>query len=417
MNHKRIDSILVKPAGPDCNMGCDYCFYLEKERLFPSRAPRRMSLEILEALIRQTMAGAGQQVSFGWQGGEPTLMGLEFFENVVALQSELGQSRVVGNGLQTNGLLIDTEWARFLAKYSFLVGLSIDGPEHLHDRHRKRKGGQGSWAATVERAKLMLGAGVAVNALTVVHDESARYPDEIYEHHKEIDLHHMQFIPLVEPDRSEGRPDLPRPVTAERFGVFLCRLFDLWCGDFVDGVPTTSIRFFDSLFHHYVGLQPPECTLLEECGNYLVVEHNGDVYACDFYVEPGWKLGNVLQNDLRLMLNSELQTVFGRRKADLSETCRLCRWLAACRGGCPRERLQTIENELHSRLCHAYKSFFEHADGWFRQRAEVWLREEQERRFEEQRRRACGSAGTARPGRNDPCPCGSGRKFKKCCGR
>jgi len=263
---KPLNSILIKPAGPDCNMACDYCFYLEKADLFTETPVHRMSETVLEEMIRQVMAQAGPEISFGWQGGEPTLMGLDFFEKAVDLQKRYGRSRSVGNGLQTNGLLIDGKWAPFLARYNVLVGLSLDGPEHVHDRYRKLRGGGSSWSRVRDRARLMLDAHVSVNALVVVNDYSVRFPEEIYLFHKELGLNYMQFIPVT----------APFTLSAEEYGPFLCKLFDLWLADFKDGLATTSIRFFDSLFFHYVDMRPPECTLLKECGVYVVGEHNGD---------------------------------------------------------------------------------------------------------------------------------------------
>jgi len=417
LNPRPLNSILVKPAGPDCNMACAYCFYLEKADLFEPRGRHRMSDEILEAMVRQTMENAPGQISFGWQGGEPTLMGLGFFEKAVELQKKHGRSHTVGNGLQTNGILIDEKWVKFLKEYNFLVGLSIDGPAHVHDRYRKMKGGGGSWDQVVEGAHRMLDGGVAVNALTVVNDYAVGFAEEIYAFHKDLGLNYMQFIPLVDPGIGRGGDDVPDRVSAERFGAFLCSLFDLWIGDFDDGVPTTSVRFFDSVFHVYAGLQPPECTLLSECGAYVVVEHNGDVYSCDFYVEPEWRLGNVLHDDLGALLNSERQDEFGLMKSRLAAPCASCRWLKYCRGGCTRDRTAGAQGKL-SHLCESFQIFFEHADGPLEELATKWKREQIEAREAElDRIRRSAESGGRKVGRNDPCPCGSGRKFKVCCGR
>ncbi|MFH2001138.1 MAG: radical SAM protein, partial [Planctomycetota bacterium] len=292
--YKPLTSILVKPAGPDCNLRCEYCFYLEKATLFQDSPKHRMELHLLEEMIRQCMNQGDQRISFGWQGGEPTLMGLDFFEKAVECQKRFGLNQIVGNGLQTNGILIDAAWTRFLSQYQFLVGLSLDGPEPIHDRYRRRLNGHGTWARVRNSARRMLDAGVAVNALVVLNDYSVRFPEEIYGFHKDLGLTYMQFIPVVRGSASGGFGS-PFAVTPEQYGTFLCAVFDLWIGDFDQGIPTTSIRYFDAVFHAYVGMPPPECTLLRECGTYVVVEHNGDVYACDFFVTPEWKLGNILR--------------------------------------------------------------------------------------------------------------------------
>ena len=410
LDRKRpLQNILVKPAGPDCNMACAYCFYRAKSSLFPETKTHRMSEVLLEEMIRQLMGGSPRQVSIGWQGGEPTLMGLPFFQKAVELEKRYGSAKVVGNGLQTNGLSIDAEWARFFKEYKFLIGLSIDGAGHIHDHYRESAGGGGSWARTSDAARLLLDAEVAVNALTVINDYSARFPDEIYESHKELGLTHMQFIPCVEPDPGNPGRTAPFCVSAEEYGRFLSRIFDRWRADFARGVPTTSVRFFESLLFAYAGFTPPECTLLPECGSYVVVEHNGDCYSCDFFVEPRWRLGNIMEGDLASMLNSQGQAEFGRQKSDLPASCRECRWLSLCRGGCTKDRINNPRDARVNHLCGAFKIFFEHADADMRQLVSEW------REKQEGQERARSIAGGA-VGRNEPCPCGSGLKYKRCCG-
>ncbi len=371
---KPLRSILIKPAGPDCNLHCVYCFYLQKADLFPT-ASRRMTEEILRETIRQMMYTGEPQLNFGWQGGEPTLMGLKFFETALQLQMRYGRAgQTVGNGLQTNGLLIDGNWAAFLREGRFLVGLSLDGPAHVHDHYRRFRSGKPSWEQVIKARDLLLNAGVDVNALIVVNDYSVRFAREIYQFHKKNGIQYMQFIPCIEPSTEDVKKPAPYAVPAEAYGQFLCELFDLWRGDFRYGIPRTSIRWFDSLFYTYVGLPAPECTLLPECGQYLVVEHNGDVFACDFYVEPEWRLGNVLQDQLPALLNSEVQRRFGKYKADLPHECRECCFLPHCYGGCPRER--RFHPQGLNYFCSAWKQFFTYAEPHFQRLAEKWKQEQ-----------------------------------------
>jgi uncharacterized protein len=372
-NSKALTSVLIKPAGPDCNSSCAYCFYRNKKALFPGKLNCRMSDDLQEEVIRQAMMQSDGEITFAWQGGEPTLMGIPFYERSVDLQRRYGPDRRVGNGLQTNGLLIDDRWARFFRRRMFLIGLSIDGPRDVHDRYRVTADGRGTWPKTVDSAKKMLDHGVAVNAVSVVNDYSAAFPEEIYQHHKALGLCHMQFIPCFERRHEIADSVRSISVSAEAFGRFLCRLFDLWLADFQNGLPTTNIRFFDALFYRYVGRCPPECTLLEACGGYLVVEHNGDVYACDFFVEPAWKLGNLSGATLSALLNSQKQQGFGQMKSLLPDKCRECAWLALCRGGCPHYRISDGDGLPVNGLCRAYQTFFPHAHEPMQKMVDDWL--------------------------------------------
>jgi len=407
--------VLVKPAGPDCNMACTYCFYLEKSELFSETNKHRMSEKILEEMVKQVMGQAGREVSFGWQGGEPTLMGVPFFEKAVSFQERYGRGQTVGNGLQTNGILIDEKWAQFLKEYKFLVGLSLDGPAHIHNRYRFFRNGKGSWSKVVDSAHRMLDTGVEVNALTVLNDYSVQFPEEIYNFHKSLGLSFMQFIPCVEPDPKSPKKAAPFSVSAKAYGEFLCKVFDLWRADFKDNLPITSIRFFDSVFHLYVGLSAPECTLLHECGIYVVIEHNGDIYSCDFFVEPKWKLGNILKGSLSDMLNSDRQIEFGRIKASFPGECEKCKWLNYCWGGCTKDRIKDPRDKGLNHFCAAYKMFFDHADSEMRKIADDWMRRQAMERSRQQFDLLASQGMNQPSGRNDPCPCGSGKKYKLCC--
>jgi uncharacterized protein len=412
---KPINSILVKPAGPDCNLDCTYCFYLQKSELFPEHNVHRMSEEVLEEMIRQVMTDGDRHITFGWQGGEPTLMGLPFFKQAIEFQNKYGNGQTVGNGLQTNGLLIDRDWTDFLKENHFLVGLSLDGPQHIHDHYRRKKGGQGSWEKVVQASELMVNGGVAVNALTVVNDYSVQYPKEIYEFHKSLGLMHHQYIPCVETDPLNPEKAASYSVSPEDYGNFLCTLFDLWTADFKDGQPATSIRYFDSVFHNYVGMPAPECTLMQECGVYIVVEHNGEVYSCDFFVEPEWKLGNIMSGKTKDMLNSDRQQQFGEMKFELPRKCKECQWLKYCWGGCTKDRIRDPQDKGLSHFCESYLQFFDHADSRMREFADRW-KQHNNSEVASKKTFSVEDRNSPKIGRNEPCPCGSGKKYKKCCG-
>jgi uncharacterized protein len=383
-SYKPLTSVLIKPAGPDCNLNCTYCFYLKKSELFNTIPVHRMSSLVLEELIRQVMQQGGTSVSFAWQGGEPTLMGLDFFERAIELEKKFGRNQSVGNGLQTNGLLLDTHWAQFLRKYDWLVGLSLDGPDFIHDHYRLDKGMHPTHRNVEEKAKMLLDNNVAVNVLCCLTDFSVQYPEELYNYFKSLGLTWMQFIPVVETDPVYPSRAASYSVSAEAYGKFLCRIFDLWMADFKEGHPTTSIRHFESVFYAYVGMQAPECTLMKECAPYVVVEHNGNVYSCDFFVEPKWKLGNIMTGRLVQMLNSKQQDTFGAAKAVLPGECRKCPWLTKCYGGCTKDRIKDPSDHRKPRFCLSYKMFFTHADTTLRRIALQWKQEQKDiREFRE----------------------------------
>ncbi len=369
---KQLHFLLVKPAGPDCNMACTYCYYIDKKNLFPDTKVCRMSDDILEEMTKQAMTQSDDQITFGWQGGEPTLIGLSFFEKAISLQKKYNNGKKVVNTIQTNGLLIDEEWAHFLKENTFLVGLSLDGPEHIHDHYRKRNGNQGTWKQVSHTAKLLLHTGVETNAISVVNDYSVQFPEEVYRYHKNLGLNFMQFIPCVEPDKNNSDKTASFSVDSQQYGEFLCSLFDMWHADFSNGKPVTSVRFFESVFPTYLGMSAPECTLLKECGAYQVVEFNGEVYPCDFYVDTDKKIGTIENTTLIALLNSPEQEKFGKRKSEIGEHCTNCRWLRHCNGGCPKNRLSLNGNRSENYLCTAYKMFFEHADEAFHRLAKEW---------------------------------------------
>ncbi|GET29539.1 anaerobic sulfatase maturase [Prolixibacter sp. SD074] len=376
VRYKPLNSVLVKPAGPDCNLDCSYCFYLEKDELFPDTKVHRMSLEIQEEMIRQVMQQSGPNVSIAWQGGEPALMGLDFYKRAIELEKKYGYGKVVGNGFQTNGTLLNREWAKFFKEYDWLIGLSLDGPQHIHDRFRKDKSEQPTWVKVENVAKMLLEEGVAVNAMCCVTDYSADYAEELYNYYKRLGLTYMQFIPIVEPDKDDPTQAASFSVTAGKYGKFLVELFDLWLADFENGRPTTSIRHFETVFHTYVGMEAPECSFMRECGVYTVIEHNGNVYSCDFFVDPKHRLGNIRHDKIVNMLNSKKQQAFGRAKSAVPLKCKQCKWFTKCYGGCTKDRIKDPRDHRKPRFCEAYMMFFEHADGVLIQMAAEWKKQQ-----------------------------------------
>ena len=370
---KPLSFILVKPSGPDCNLACSYCFYSRKEAYFGAGELHRMSDEVLEAMIRKALNRPGQQIGFGWQGGEPTLMGLDFYRKAIQFQERYGARMRVSNSLQTNGILIDDEWIEFLKKYAFLVGLSLDGPEHVHDRYRVDRGGRGTHREVEAAAKRMLASGVAVNAISVVTEYSSQHAAEIYHYQKSLGFEYLQFIPCVEMATDGSGQVADYSVSPESYGKFLCDLFDLWSADFVNGRPTTSVRIFETFAEVYLNRMPSECPARRTCGDYLVVEHNGGVYSCDFFVEDAWRLGNIVDDDPQEMLNGNRQTLFGKMKSQLPDKCLRCPWLLFCHGGCTKDRLRDPRDKRFNHFCESYKVFFAYADTRFRLLMEEFL--------------------------------------------
>ena len=364
-----------------------------------------MSPEVLESFLRQYMSLAGSNPSFGWQGGEPTLAGLDFFRQVVRLQQRFGVSgQVVGNGLQTNGLLIDREWAQFLAQYNFLVGISLDGPRELHDHYRRNAAGQGSWQRVMDSIELLRQRNVAFNILSVVNHLTAQSPADIYGFFREQGFDFVQFIPCVERDPQSGELT-PFSVTPQQWGDFLCELFDAW---WHGGEPEISLRTFENTLAAYLGQEPESCEHRDRCDSYVVIEYNGDVYPCDFFVTVEWRLGNLLKTPLSQIVRHPKVREFSRAKAQSYAECEGCPWDFICHHGCSRFRLGPDGHfGQHHTLCPALKQFYAYTDQRFRVLAV---------RVRLQRCRAAIASGV-RVRRNDPCPCGSGLKYKQCCRR
>jgi len=369
-------SILIKPIGAFCNLECAYCFYLDKQSLYPSPAStHKMNAATLEALIKQMFA-CTDQPTFVWQGGEPTILGLDFFRQAVALQKHYAQGRRFANALQTHAMLLDAEWAAFFKQENFLVGVSLDGPRHIHDRYRLDRQGRGTFQTVLEKASLLLQHDVPVNVLATVTDHSAQYPEEIYRFFVEHGFLFMQFSPVVELDTQYPGRAAPFSVNAKAYGRFLRKLFQCWVRDFdfKHLKQKTSVRFFDSVLHRYLGMTPDHCALQEKCNVYLVVEHNGDLYSCDFLVSKETFLGNLHQVSLQQAFASPAHAAFGRRKADYGDQCRRCRWLKLCYGGCIKDRLHDPRDHGHNHFCASYQDFFEATDSAFKELADLYRR-------------------------------------------
>ncbi|HOS92226.1 MAG TPA: anaerobic sulfatase maturase [Armatimonadota bacterium] len=404
---RHISSILVKPAGPDCNLACRYCFYRSAAALYPDRPVHRMSDEVLESVICQYMAIAGPLASFGWQGGEPTLMGLPFFERVVQLQHRYGLGgQKVSNGLQTNGVLIDDDWARFLAQWKFLVGLSLDGPAEIHDHYRRDHGGRATHARVLEALHHLQHARVDTNVLCMVTDASVTRARELFDYFYGLGIRWMQFIPCVETHPDGGWESYSLDVA--EYGQFLCALFDLWYGGM--NLKRTYIRDFEELLINVTTGRPPSCVPSDHCGDYVVVEHNGDVYACDFHVTPEWRLGNLMETPLLELVNSPTMERFAAAKRQWDRSCTTCPWLNLCHGGCPKYRINA--NGAPARktcFCAANLELFRHAGDTLRELADRYGPPSVLHRVPEVHDASSGVRGNA------PCPCGSGRKYKHCC--
>ncbi len=382
-------SLLLKPASFDCNLRCRYCFYLPKEELFGSGV-HRMDRETLEAVTRSYLAMPMASHTFGWQGGEPTLAGVEFFREAVRLQREHAAGGSVANALQTNGTLLDDEWGKFLRENRFLVGISIDGPAELHDRFRIRADGGGSHAGVMRGLGVLKRHGVEFNALTLVSAANQDRPVEVYRYLKELGVNFHQYIECVEFDRDGKRR--PFALSPGRWGEFLCRIFDEW---YPADTRTVSIRLFDSILSRLATGVPTICPMSGNCCSYLVVEHDGGVYPCDFHVRPEYRLGNIRETGFAELRALPRYRGWGAVKDPHSAKCSACRWLPLCMGDCPKNR-----SAGESALCGDWQLFYSHTI----------------ERFE---RLASGIARrrTEAPGRNAPCPCGSGKKYKQCCGK
>jgi uncharacterized protein len=379
--------IVAKPVGPACNLDCVYCFYLEKQALYGVGEDYRMPDEVLATFIRSYVeAQPTPVVEFVWQGGEPTLLGVDFFQRVVELQRPFAGGKNITNSLQTNGTLLNEEWCRFLKQHNFMVGLSLDGPREIHDRYRRDPHGKGTFVQVMRGLQLLQKHEVEYNIMASVARETAQRPLEVYRFFKDAGVEFIQFVPIIErlPDaaarekglrlglpailgREERNTDVtPWSVSPEEYGDFLISVYEEWVRH---DVGTTFVMNFEWALNAWIGNPSPVCVHARQCGRALAIEHNGDLFACDHYVYPEYRLGNIMTDSLAGMIEKSLQSGFGMAKETaLPHRCRECEVLAACRGGCPKHRFAPTgqgEPGLHY-LCAGYRKFFRHIRRYLR---------------------------------------------------
>ena len=369
---------MVKPIGSACNLDCHYCYYRDKSEIYGNAMPR-MSEKLLETYIRQYILGASQQtITFCWHGGEPLMAGLPFFRKAMELQRKYAGDKVIENTLQTNGILVNDDWCAFFKDNNFLVGLSLDGPEDIHDAFRHDCGGAPTFARVMKTLELMNRTDVDFNILSTVNARSEGRGAEVYKFLRSLNRY-MQFLPVVEyvrqrpgkrplivsPDE-EDAVEAPWSVSAKGYGQFMCDVFDEWVKY---DVGNWFVQLFDVTLANWCGVQPPLCAFGEVCGDGMVVEHNGDVYSCDHFVYPEYRLGNIMTGELADMYRSEDQQSFGRDKRDaLPLECKRCNYYFLCHGECPKHRFGYAKNgePYMNVLCEGYKMFFRHTDPYMR---------------------------------------------------
>ena len=363
-------SLMLKPVGDRCDLRCTYCYYTSPGNAAP-RSPGTMSEATLESVFAGYLPSAPEEVVISWQGGEPTLAGIAFYERAVALQERHRRpGQRIANAIQTNGTRLDDEWARFLARAGFLVGVSVDGPPRHHDGYRRDAAGSGTRARVERGLDHLRRRGVAFNLVCVLHDGNVQHPVELYESLRELGTPWLQFVPAIEwiadgpaaPQGATPAADLPRLApfapSPEDYGRFLCRVFDRWLGHHVR---TVSVRLFDALLWRRVRGDMPYCVLGSACDAQITIEAGGDVYPCDHFARPEWRLGQVDGADWPERIDAGARLRFAATKSSLPAECRRCRWRELCGGGCPKHRPATGNGPRPSVLCDAYRTFFDHA--------------------------------------------------------
>ena len=366
--------VFAKPAGSACNLRCRYCYYLEKKKLYPDTDHFLMAYNILEEYIKQHIeASTESTINFSWHGGEPLLAGINFYRNVLRLQSSYNrEGRRIVNGIQTNGTLLNEEWCRFFAEEGFIIGMSIDGPEEPHNKFRRTKDDRTTWRKVISGFQLLKKHSVIPEILCVVNSENVKNPLVIYDFFKHIGAKYITFLPLVEPETDSEGGVSRNSVPSEEFGHFLCEVFDTWVENDIGEI---KIQVFEEVARTAFDQEHTLCIFKINCGGVPVVEHNGDFYSCDHYVDKDSLLGNIMDHSLTSFLESERQKLFGLSKSiSLPEYCIECEVRAMCNGECPRNRfILTPEGEPGlNYLCKGYRCFFNHCRPFVEAIAEAW---------------------------------------------
>jgi anaerobic sulfatase-maturating enzyme len=406
---------LVKPASGDCQLLCRYCFYRVNPAAQPPGSGARMSDEVLDRFTREFLAYQPLQApaNICWQGGEPLLMGLDFFKRAVSLQQQYKKpGQDVVNSMQTNGVAIDRDWARFFHDQRVLVGISLDGPQEIHDAQRKDIEGAPTYDRVMGAIELMRSAGAQFNILTVLHHDNAHQAGEIYEFFREQGFRFMQFIACIEPGREPGEL-APFSLLADEYAEALGMIARRWTRDIRAG-RMISVRFFDHVLNKLVGAGSAMCLFEGHCDGQIVIEHDGKTYPCDWHVDDQWLVGNILDTPFAELVDSARMRAFTERGHKRPTACDACRWLPLCNGGCPKHReILSGSTEARNFYCEAYQRFYQSHLREFQEIASMLTRRMQPSEP------PAGSrpSAQAKTSRNAPCPCGSGRKFKHCCAR
>ena len=361
-------TLLIKPASADCNLRCEYCFYIDHLSFYPESKIHRMPLDVLEKMISSYMSTPQAQYAFAWQGGEPTLMGYDFYKAAIEFQKKYGKNgTLVSNSIQTNGTLIDDKLASLFAEYKFLAGISLDGPAEIHDFYRKNLSGTGTHKQVLHGIEILKNHGVEFNILCLVSKSNVKNAKEIFRYFTDNGFNYLQFIPCVEFDKNNVLA--PFAVTPEEWGEFLCGLFDEWMRY---GPENVYIRGFEAILAKLVNNSVSQCNMGGNCCVYFVVEWNGDVFPCDFFVRKELMLGNVIKDSWKNMDSSSVHQDFGKQKSQRNNTCRICPYLKLCTGDCLKHRIygSSQRPEQLSHLCKGWKMFFKHSLPRFKKLAE-----------------------------------------------
>jgi len=362
-------NLLIKPASSLCNMRCEYCFYQDVAVNRDMACYGMMAENTLEAIVKNAFSFVEESCCFAFQGGEPTIRGLDFYEKLILLQQKYNINGCkVTNCIQTNGYIIDEKWATFFKKHHFLVGISLDGDMDMHNTFRKDAAGKGTFNHVMKSINLFKKYDVEFNILSVITRQSARHVERLFAFYNANKFNFIQLIPCIEPlQDSPGKSK--DTMTADRYGAFLCRAFDYWYRGIIEN-HYISIRYFDNIWNILQGMQPEMCSMYGRCVPQFVIEADGGVYPCDFYVLDEWKLGNVLQNDFDQLLKSHMWDLFMRRSVELPTQCKQCQYFSLCRNGCYRDRVPRGE-EMQNYYCGAYQTFFSYSLPKFQHLAEI----------------------------------------------